>query len=472
MLVAPAAAMALDEFPVPAGTHPGGITTGPDGNLWFTEEGTNGIGRLTPSGAYTHFPLPNPVSIPDQITPGPDGRLWFTESGGNRIGAITTTGAITEYNNGGIGVGASPSGITVGPDGALWYTSVATSSIRRVDTSGNFGSPAVAFNTPTGSSDPSDIEVGADGRLWFTEQATTANKIGALNISTGLIQEFPTPTAGSEPSGIIATTGGILWFTESAASAIGRITTGGQITEFGAAGFSPSGIVAVPDGSLWYTLGFGNGSPTVPCTGTGDHSIGRITSGGTITNKIATPTPLSDPSDVTLGPDGQVWFSEFCGDKIGRIQISTPAPPPPPPPPVVVLSVSSLKMSPTSFRAAAKGASVSKKKKKKGKTGTKVTYTITTAASTKFTVERKQKGRKKGRKCVAPKKARKGRKCTRYAKVKGSFTHAGVAGKNTFKFSGRVRGKKLKPGNYRLVAVAKTATSTSKLKRKNFRIVR
>jgi hypothetical protein len=137
----------------------------------------------------------------------------------------------------------------------------------------------------------------------------------------------------------------------------------------------------------------------------------------------------------------------------------------------VVLSVSSLRMSPSTFRAASKGASISKKKK--GKTGTKVTYTITAAAAVTFTVERSQKGRKKGKKCVAPtKKNKKARKCTRFVKVKGSFTHNGVAGKNTFKFSGRMRGKKLKPGSYRLNAVATGASGTSKLKRKNFKIVR
>ena len=35
-----------------------------------------------------------------------------------------------------------------------------------------------------------------------------------------------------------------------------------------------------------------------------------------------------------------------------------------------------------------------------------------------------------------------------------------------------MKNKKLKPGNYRLIAVATTGASTSKLKRKSFRIVR
>ena len=37
--------------------------------------------------------------------------------------------------------------------------------------------------------------------------------------------------------------------------------------------------------------------------------------------------------------------------------------------------------------------------------------------------------------------------------LSGSFTHAGKVGKNSFRFSGRLRGKALKPGSYRLSGV-------------------
>jgi virginiamycin B lyase len=62
------------------------VTTGPDGNLWFVEYGSNALGRITPQGVVTQYQLPQPGSGPDGITTGPDGALWFTESDGNRIG--------------------------------------------------------------------------------------------------------------------------------------------------------------------------------------------------------------------------------------------------------------------------------------------------------------------------------------------------------------------------------------------------
>src|SRR5262249_42573788 len=99
---------------------PRDIVAGPNGNLWFTEEGGNRIGTITPSGVVSEFLLPNPGSEPTGMVAGPDGNLWFTEYAGNRIGAITPTGSITEYPV--PTPNASPLALTVGPDGNLWFT--------------------------------------------------------------------------------------------------------------------------------------------------------------------------------------------------------------------------------------------------------------------------------------------------------------------------------------------------------------
>src|SRR5438094_6547328 len=69
------------------------ITAGPDGNLWFTDGGVSQIGRVTPSGSFTEYPVPTSDSGPARITTGPDGNLWFTEECGNNIGRVTLASA-------------------------------------------------------------------------------------------------------------------------------------------------------------------------------------------------------------------------------------------------------------------------------------------------------------------------------------------------------------------------------------------
>jgi streptogramin lyase len=70
-----AAAATITEFrtPTPA-SAPLGITSGPDGALWFTEGLGNKIGRITIAGSVTEFPVPTASSQPQGITLGPTGR--------------------------------------------------------------------------------------------------------------------------------------------------------------------------------------------------------------------------------------------------------------------------------------------------------------------------------------------------------------------------------------------------------------
>jgi hypothetical protein len=105
-----------DEFNIPrgGGPEPLGITTGPDGALWFTEYAAFRIGTVTTSGVFTEFLLPGVsptgnggftgsgiLSEPYAITAGPDGALWFTESASNSIGrAVISSGpTITMVQN-------------------------------------------------------------------------------------------------------------------------------------------------------------------------------------------------------------------------------------------------------------------------------------------------------------------------------------------------------------------------------------
>jgi hypothetical protein len=65
------------------------------------------------------------------------------------------------------------------------------------------------------------------------------------------------------------------------------------------------------------------------------------------------------------------------------------------------------------------------------------------------------------------------RRCAYYKRLKGSFTNAGAGGANSFRFSGRLRGKALKRGRYRLVGKPKDpAGNVGKSVRTSFRIVR
>jgi hypothetical protein len=143
-----------------------------------------------------------------------------------------------------------------------------------------------------------------------------------------------------------------------------------------------------------------------------------------------------------------------------------------PPPPVVPLTtgqIQSLGVMPQKFSTAnVGGAIVSARKKAKAPIGTTVTYSLSAAGTVEFGVERKLPGRKVGKRCVKQTRANRTRKkCPLFKPVKGGFTHSGQAGPNRFKFSGRLNGKALKPGSYKLVGKTGSMSKTA-----SFRTVR
>jgi streptogramin lyase len=65
-------------------------------------------------------------------------------------------------------------------------------------------------------------------------------------------------------------------------------------------------IVTGPDGNLWFTEYFSN-------------AIGRITPDGVVTEFSKGITPGGGPFAITAGPDGNVWFSEVNANNVARV---------------------------------------------------------------------------------------------------------------------------------------------------------
>lgn len=292
----PAQSVAINQSTTefPTSSQPWSITTGPDGNLWFTEE--NAIGQITPNGVVTEFPLPSGNSGARDITAGPDGNIWFTLPYQNKVGHITTAGIIT------VTAGFTvPWGITLGPDGNIWITE--WDHVAQITTTGTITSFAIAPE-----SYPESIITGSDGNLWYiiTIAHKSGNKIGRIT-PTGVYTEFNVLTWNSGIFDLTAGQDGNIWFTESNAGKIGRITPTGVVTEFvlplNQYGFppSPGAITNGPDGNVWFTS---------------DDGIGRISLSGSVSFFSG-----HGSLGITTGPDGNIWYTNYWGQIIGRLHI-------------------------------------------------------------------------------------------------------------------------------------------------------
>jgi streptogramin lyase len=319
------------------GALPQEVTVGPDGDLWFTDE-ISGVFRFSPQ-ALAPLPCSaasptigcevsaNAVA-PTDIVAGPDGAVWFTQSAGGNprdgrtwfpasIGRITTTGTYTSYP---VPESASKmpglDAITVGPDGNLWFTETAVNRIgeitpRAVDPAiHEFPLPAGDRLAPgVGSSITSadTIAAGPGNHIWFTEQG--ANAIGVMSTSGALLSKFTVPNSNLSPApeGITEGPDATMWFTESAANQVASITPEGRIKVYPLPGAAsgPGSIVYGPDGNLWFTESSGVASIN---PGTGKVTLYRAHNAG------------SGPVGIAVGPDcTSIWFTEANADSLGRV---------------------------------------------------------------------------------------------------------------------------------------------------------
>ncbi|MFI6323368.1 ATP-binding cassette domain-containing protein [Nonomuraea sp. NPDC050556] len=276
----------VNQFQVGEG-GPYGITTGPDGALWFTLVHAGAIGRITVDGSVGTFPLDPADGGPTVITPSPDGALWFTEFHGHRVGRITTSGEISSVDR----PEAGPYGIAAGPDGAMWVTELQSNTITRIAVDG----AVTTYDVPVEGAMPSAITRGPDDAMWFT--MNTANAVGRITMD-GEFTIHRLPTDAAAPVGITAGPDGALWFVEIGAGQIGRITVDGEITEYPlkTPEARPHAIVPGKDG-LWFT-------EWAAC------KLGHITLDGEITEH---DLPGEEPHGLTLGPDGAVWVAMESG---------------------------------------------------------------------------------------------------------------------------------------------------------------
>ena len=166
--------LAVQEYPVPAGTHPHDVAPAGDGGVWYTAQHSGQLGWLNP------------------------------KTGKSRLTAL--------------GSGSAPHGVIVGPDGAPWITDGGLNAIVRVDPRTRkvrrFPLPA-----STGYANLNTATFDRRGVLWFTGQSGI---YGRLDPKVGKVRVFRAPR-GEGPYGITTTPAGEVYYASLAGSYLGRI---------------------------------------------------------------------------------------------------------------------------------------------------------------------------------------------------------------------------------------------------------
>lgn len=251
---------------------PNHLTVGPDGDIWFTNDGNDRIGRLDPgTDVVSSFTDPDDrIRDPADITVGPDGNVWFTGTGA--VGRITPAGAITTYP---LATSTRQAGaITSWFDARLWFAvkfDTGNGPVQRIasidTTSGAIHEGGNVFPLIT------DLAVGADGNLWDvwayphdpSHSGPEYRNASRLDPATGLSTvTWPLFNGRYSDSRLAPGPDQSLWFVDSGdrrygqfRANVGRVNlVDGRVTSSPqASGLVEAGtnIASAPDGSVWFT---------------------------------------------------------------------------------------------------------------------------------------------------------------------------------------------------------------------------
>jgi virginiamycin B lyase len=451
--VGSARAVTITEFQSNPGTFnalPEKIVAGPGGNLWWTERGGQpSIGRMSTTGE--RLPPITDSNEPTALVAAPSGWVsWVAVKG---FGSVSPTGSITKASSSFKGAAIA---LTAGNEvrfGGNYGTGVASVCSPLPATSDHLVEGMTCDGEKNGSS-VGGMAASTGDLLWVSLPDVDAVKI--YSAAALVLQKKVEVPAGSRPTGIAVDPEGDAWVAMWAAGAIDRITPTGTRTRFLLPpGSKPYDLVFGPDGAFWIIE-----------AGTG--KIARMTTDGLVTNEYLVPSEETGQSGITVGPDGNIWFTDTEMSLIGKL-VPDPLVPPAgpsggPPPAAAPVTKAPDKVpphfngspvfSPKRFRVA--GAS---KAKSAGAApvGSVLKFSLSEDASVTATISLKVPGRRAGRNCVAPRKAKAGaKKCTRYLS-RGQVAMAAKRGANRFTFSGKVRGRALAVGAYQASLVAKDA---------------
>ncbi len=247
----------VQEYVVPAGSHPHDVAPAPDGRVWYTAQFAGALGWLDPAtGATGHIPL---------------------------------------------GVGSSPHGVIVGPDGAPWVTDSGLNAIVRVDPRTQ---RVTRYPLPP-SARHADLNTAAfdrDGKLWFTGQN---GFIGRLDPASGRLEARAAP-GGRGPYGIDASPDGYVYYVSLAAGHLGRIDPAAQrvtVLEPPTPGQGTRRVWADSRGVLWIS-GWSSGN------------LLRYDPPARSWQEIPLPGSGPRPYAVYVDERDTVWVSDFASNAI------------------------------------------------------------------------------------------------------------------------------------------------------------
>jgi virginiamycin B lyase len=300
--------VSIREWDVPTkGAHPHDPAVGKDGDLWFTEQMANKIGRFDPTSQnFKEYPLTGGNAGPHGLVSDNDGNIWFTANFGGYIGKLDPqTGHVTQYKMP-VEKADDPHTAVFDSRGTLWFTVQGGNMVGRLDPKSG---KIELKNVPTENALPYGIAINSKGVPFFCELG--ANKMAKIDPATMAITEFKLPET-ARPRRLAIASDDQVYFTDFKSGNLGRLNPStGAVKMWPSPGGSdsgPYGIAITKDGGVWYSESGVKPNTIIKFDPSSDKfARANIPSGGGVVRNMAAT------------PDGRIYLACSGVDKIGIV---------------------------------------------------------------------------------------------------------------------------------------------------------
>ncbi len=280
----------VQEFPVPAGSHPHDVAPATDGGVWYAAQGSTGKIRRIKLGEKSH---------PHGVIVGPDGAPWITDGGLSAIVRVDPKSeAVKIFSLPPDRPGANLNTATFDKRGVLWFTGQSGVYGRLDPTTGKMD----VFDAPKGAG-PYGIAAAPDGTVYYASLA--GSYIARLDSTTGAATVIEPPTAKQGARRVWADSRGNIWVSEWNVGQVARYTpTSGSWREWRLPGNKPGAYaVYVDDQDKVWLSDFGA------------NALVRFDPEKETFDSFPLPSAGANVRQL-LGRHGEVWGAESGVDKL------------------------------------------------------------------------------------------------------------------------------------------------------------
>jgi len=244
-----------------------------------------------------------------------DGKIWFTDTPNSKIGNFDPKTEqfeiinLPQFTLGSAFIQKSiPTSVAVDHDNDVWIAVIDKSILLEYDqTTKKFR----LYNTLTAEAGPTAIEIDSSNNVWFAE--SLIGNLGKIDGVTGQVTEF-TPDDGplAEPFALMIDKDENIWIAEHIGPAITKfnpILESFDKVKIANPESLPFGMILDKYDNLWAAQHVVDGLIVY------DPYNNRIT-------EVAIPTEGSFTQFVTADDNGDIWFVEQRGAKLGKVTIS------------------------------------------------------------------------------------------------------------------------------------------------------